>query len=446
MQRNIAIKLLTIALTWSHLSADVSEMIFYPQADFSEGILHFNYQGAKNKNYGFMFDRGFDPARIVYVRPDNNTIEKQKDGTVKLSFANTDRYSYIQRAFKDDFLVSENNGVYKILLSGGDCKGSADCVTAENILTVNVPKGFGVRKYQGLDQDLKPLKNPQWQIKGNVFTMTARDVKGACVMMELEKLKPGQVIAPVAVSSPIAPSPSAPVAVLKAPEPLKVPEAVTIEMAPEPVPIVTASIVKEPDSVMVVAKAPVVPVLKPIASAAAVTKLIAPKIDLPAKPVVVPVLKPIASTAPVTKLIAPKIDLPAKPVVAPQLIIEKPSMVEPALYFRNFQLFQSRIVALNEDGKDRLREWTKFFKASGHKTIIINSYTDDIPPQRLKALYATNEIISEARGKMVAEFLVTQGIDPKIITVNGMGDADPIAPNDNEEGRSKNRRVEFILN
>ena len=74
--------------------------------------------------------------------------------------------------------------------------------------------------------------------------------------------------------------------------------------------------------------------------------------------------------------------------------------------------------------------------------IIINSYTDDIPPQRLKHLYATNEIISEARGKLVAEYLATQGIDPSVITVNGMGDADPIAPNTNEEGRSKNRRVD----
>src|SRR3990167_5699436 len=116
MQTKIAIGLLTLGLSWAHLSADVSEMIFYPQADFSEGIFHFNYQGAKNKNYGFMFDRGFDSNRIVYVRPEEHSIEKLKDGSVKLSFANTDRYSYVQRAYKDDFLVSEENGVYKILL------------------------------------------------------------------------------------------------------------------------------------------------------------------------------------------------------------------------------------------------------------------------------------------------------------------------------------------
>lgn len=397
MQTKIVIGLLTLGLGWAHVSADVSEMIFYPQADFSEGILHFNYQGSKNKNYGFMFDKGFDPNRIVYVRPEEHSIDKLKDGSVKLSFANTDRYSYVQRAFKDDFLVSENNGVYKILLSGGDCKSSPDCVTAENILTVNVPKGFGVRKYQGLDQDLKPLKSPQWQLKGNTYTLTARDVKGACVMMELEKLKPGQSITAVALAEPL---------------PLKVPESPSTFKLSEVKPLVVPS--------------------KPIAAAESV----ATKITVPA----------ITPSAPVVK-VEPKIEKPI-PVATIKPIIEKPVVTapQPAPYFRNFQLFDNRVVALNDAGKERLNEWAKLFKQSGKKMIIINSYTDDIPPQRLKHLYATNEIISEARGKLVAEYLATQGIDPSVITVNGMGDADPIASNTNEEGRSKNRRVEFILN
>lgn len=395
MQTKIAIGLLTLGLSWAHLSADTSEMIFYPQADFSEGIFHFNYQGAKNKNYGFMFDRGFDSNRIVYVRPEEHSIEKLKDGSVKLSFANTDRYSYVQRAYKDDFLVSEENGVYKILLSGGDCKSSPDCVTAENILTVNVPKGYGVRKYQGLDQDLKPLKNPIWQAKGNTYTLTARDVKGACVMMEIEKLKPGQILTPTVVA--------------------------VNEIKPK---------MPEPEII------PVVPVVTPrVAEAAPVAVVPVTKITVPETIAPNPVVK-----------IEPKVEKPIAIVAKP--IIEKPAVITPvpAPYFRNFQLFDNRVVALNEAGKIRLNEWAKLFKESGKKMIIINSYTDDIPPQRLKHLYATNEIISEARGKVVAEYLATQGIDPSIITVNGMGDADPIAPNTTEEGRSKNRRVEFILN
>ncbi len=410
MQRKIVMGLLSLGVSWTQVSADVSEMIFYPQADFSEGILHFNYQGAKNKNYGFMFDKGFDPNRIVYVRPENNSIEKLKDGSVKLSFANTDRYSYVQRAYKDDFLVSEEEGVYKILLSGGDCKSSPDCVTAENILTVNIPKGYSVRKYQGLDQDLKPLKAPQWQIKGNVYTLTALDVKGACVMMEIEKLKPGQKVTPVAVAD---------VKPLKAP--VLAPPAET-----KPVVVATATKIMAPEII------DPSPIEKP-----------EPKVE---KPITVAAVKPIEPKNTPIVMKAPAVEKPL--VAAKQPIIEKPVALapEPAPYFRNFQLFDNRVVALNEAGKERLREWAKAFKASGKKMIIINSYTDDIPPQRLKHLYATNEIISEARGKLVAEYLAGQGIDPSLITVNGMGDADPVASNETEEGRSKNRRIEFVLN
>ena len=268
-------------------------------------------------------------------------------------------------------------------------------MTAENILTVNVPKGYGVRKYQGLDQDLKPLKNPIWQAKGNTYTLTARDVKGACVMMEIEKLKPGQTITPMVVAA----NENKP---LSAPEP-----------TPTNVPVLT----------------PPVAEVKPVA-VVPVSKITAPAIITPT---------PVVKTE-------PKVEKPI--AVAAKPIIEKPLATTPApvAYFRNFQLFDNRIVALNEAGKTRLNEWAKVFKVSGNKSIIINSYTDDIPPQRLKHLYATNEIISEARGKVVAEYLATQGIDPSIITVNGMGDADPIAPNTTEEGRSKNRRIEFVLN
>lgn len=413
MQRKIVIGLLSLGVSWTQLSADVSEMIFYPQADFSEGILHFNYQGAKNKNYGFMFDKGFDPNRIVYVRPENNSIEKLRDGSVKLSFANTDRYSYVQRAYKDDFLVSEEGGVYKILLSGGDCKSSPDCVTAENILTVNVPKGYGVRKYQGLDQDLNPLKKPQWQIKGNVYTLTALDVKGACVMMEIEKLKPGQKLTSMNVAATDVNTISA--SVLKAP--VLTPPAAEVK----PAPVAATEIID------------LASVEKP-----------APQAE---KPLVVAVAKPVVEK-PAPVIVKQPVIEKAVPVALKPPIVEKPVVLapEPAPYFRNFQLFDNRIVALNEGGKERLREWAKVFKASGKKIIIINSYTDDIPPQRLKHLYATNEIISEARGKLVAEYLAGEGIDPKIITVNGMGDADPVASNATEEGRSKNRRIEFVLN
>lgn len=56
-----------------------------------------------------------------------------------------------------------------------------------------------------------------------------------------------------------------------------------------------------------------------------------------------------------------------------------------------------------------------------------------------------NQILSEKRALSVRNYLINQGIDSSRLSVYGRAAADPIVPNDTEEGRSKNRRVEIEL-
>lgn len=74
------------------------------------------------------------------------------------------------------------------------------------------------------------------------------------------------------------------------------------------------------------------------------------------------------------------------------------------------------------------------------------------PPLRLQVVGHTdaqgneahNKDLSQRRSVAVIAALVKAGIDPRRLSTRGAGAAEPIAPNDSEAGRAKNRRVELI--
>ena len=56
-----------------------------------------------------------------------------------------------------------------------------------------------------------------------------------------------------------------------------------------------------------------------------------------------------------------------------------------------------------------------------------------------------NQRLSENRARAVVEYLVSHGIDPHRLTFKGYGKSRPIDTNTTDEGRSRNRRVEFLI-
>ena len=57
---------------------------------------------------------------------------------------------------------------------------------------------------------------------------------------------------------------------------------------------------------------------------------------------------------------------------------------------------------------------------------------------------AVNDPLSQRRADAIVAALVKQGIDASRLTAVGKGSHSPIAPNTTDEGRAKNRRVEFV--
>ncbi len=67
----------------------------------------------------------------------------------------------------------------------------------------------------------------------------------------------------------------------------------------------------------------------------------------------------------------------------------------------------------------------------------ISGHTDNIGDDK------SNQILSEQRAKAVKDFLLNEGCDTSLLTTFGFGKTKPIASNENDPGRAKNRRVEL---
>ncbi len=71
--------------------------------------------------------------------------------------------------------------------------------------------------------------------------------------------------------------------------------------------------------------------------------------------------------------------------------------------------------------------------------LFLKGYTDNVGSEE------SNLKLSQGRADAVKDYLVNKGIDAQRITSEGFGMENPIGDNNTADGRSKNRRVEFIV-
>jgi chemotaxis protein MotB len=75
--------------------------------------------------------------------------------------------------------------------------------------------------------------------------------------------------------------------------------------------------------------------------------------------------------------------------------------------------------------------------------VVVYGYTDNTPvgPQLQQAGINDNLTLSSRRAGAVVTFLVSQGVNPNIISAKGFGETHPVASNDTPAGRAQNRRI-----
>ncbi|MFC5410980.1 PA14 domain-containing protein [Larkinella bovis] len=102
----------------------------------------------------------------------------------------------------------------------------------------------------------------------------------------------------------------------------------------------------------------------------------------------------------------------------------------------NFEQSEYRLLPESYAELDKL---VRTMKQNPKLTIEISGHTDNVGDPRL------NLALSENRARVIETYLVRNGVDQERIETRGYGGTRPVADNGTEAGRSKNRRVEFVV-
>jgi chemotaxis protein MotB len=106
-------------------------------------------------------------------------------------------------------------------------------------------------------------------------------------------------------------------------------------------------------------------------------------------------------------------------------------------------LFRSGSSELLQSASYILSDIIQIIQHNPHYDIDIQGHTDDRPISTPK--FASNWELSAIRATTVLRYLIENGVSGERLTATGFADLRPVASNYFPEGRSKNRRVEFVL-
>ena len=102
-------------------------------------------------------------------------------------------------------------------------------------------------------------------------------------------------------------------------------------------------------------------------------------------------------------------------------------------------LFNSGSSTLLPQAIPQLEAIAELIRTHPQREVVITGHADNIGSKRV------NDVIAARRAKAVVQWLTQHGIDPSLLITQTAGAKEPIAPNDNAQGRQENRRVDVII-
>jgi len=106
-------------------------------------------------------------------------------------------------------------------------------------------------------------------------------------------------------------------------------------------------------------------------------------------------------------------------------------------FILNNLFFEFNLATITKESELELERVVAMIKENTTMSVEISAHTDD------KGSDAYNDKLSQSRAESVVTYLVSKGIPVDRLVAKGYGKTQPAFPNDTEENRAKNRRVEF---
>ncbi|MBI1224869.1 MAG: OmpA family protein [Bacteroidetes bacterium] len=101
--------------------------------------------------------------------------------------------------------------------------------------------------------------------------------------------------------------------------------------------------------------------------------------------------------------------------------------------------FETGKATLKAQSYASLEKVAEIMKKYPRYNLNVDGHTDDTGDA------GANRILSEERASSCYQYLLARGVDVSRMNYKGYGESKPIAPNNSEEGRERNRRVEFNM-
>jgi len=109
-------------------------------------------------------------------------------------------------------------------------------------------------------------------------------------------------------------------------------------------------------------------------------------------------------------------------------------------------LFDSGSAVIKKNGEKVLDRVGEILKGVSGRQIKVEGHTDNVPiSSRLADRFPTNWELSTARATMVVRYLQERGVNPGVLSAEGYAEFHPVSPNDSDEGKAANRRIEIVL-